>query len=172
MAYSYFTKQLLAKSSEIDLANIFPDKQERAKERLNTNYSLPQIVDWIKESTNNFKKSEGYFIDLDQAIRRLVFKYYDSTGQKNPFSKIDVEGTIASAQPRVPSEVTVEGVKNAKPDISETKAVQEVENNAIAQVEEAVSSMRDLVSIFPDDPTYQDALKSLEDYLEVMKMTQ
>lgn len=138
MAYSYFTKKLLAKSNEIDLANIFPDKQERAKERLNTNYSLPQIVDWIKENTNNFRKSENYFIDLDQAIQRLVFKYYASTNLKNPF-KDEIEEVEVKAQPRVPSEVSAEGVKSGMP----TSEVVNQASDEIASLQDAIEYLKD-----------------------------
>ena len=105
MAYKYFTKELLEKSNDIDLANIFSEKQLKAKEMLNTNYSLPQIVGWIKDNTNNFKSQQNYLIDLDQAIKVLVYRYYDSTNTPNPFIDSKVEEIESGKQPRVPVEI-------------------------------------------------------------------
>lgn len=163
MAYKFFTKDLLKKSSEIDLASIFPEKQQNAKARLNTNYSLPEIVDWIRTNTNDFKKSENYFIDLDQAIRRLVFKYYESTSKPNPFIT-DVEEVEASAQPRVPAEVT-SGVKSTKSEkVEEVK--EEIKQEAVAltseSVNEAMESLRVLIELEPENTSYKEALESME----------
>jgi hypothetical protein len=166
MAYQYFTKQLLAKSNEIDLATVFSDKQERAKERLNTNYSLPQIVDWIKESTNNFRKSEGYFIDLDQAIRRLVFKYYDSTSKKNPFFDEEIEEVEVTAQPRVPVEVTSKGVTSGLPDIATSTDKVATAQDEVASLQEAIDYLKDEAEA--GDEEAKEALEYLKDELATL----
>ena len=159
MAYSYFTKQLL--SSQIDLASIFADKQETAKSKLNTNYSLPQIADWLKENTNDFKKSINEFIDLDIAIKRLVFKYYEKTNQKNPFTEEVVE-IEDFKQPRVPAEVTPTGIKVVKPEIDSP-----VTASVVNQVEEEINSIRDAIEYLKDeaDSGDADAIAALE-YLQ------
>lgn len=156
----YFAKQLLAKSNEIDLSNIFPDKQKKAKELLNTNYSLPEIVDWIKENTNNFKKSEGYYIDLDQALQRIVFKYYDSTNQVNPFSdNVNKDVESLGVQPRLPAEVTSEGVKMGKPDIKSPETVVE---KVVEQVSDGIESIKSEIEYMESSIEYLKTLPPSE----------
>ena len=165
MAYSYFTKKLLA--SQIDLSSIFADKQDAAKSKLNTNYSLPQIVDWVKENTNDFKRSINEFIDLDIAIKRLVFKYYEKTNQKNPFTEEVVE-VEEIQQPRVPTEVTPTGIKAGKPDVSVRPEIESpVTASVVNQVEEEINSIRDAIEYLKDeaDSGDEDAIAALE-YLQ------
>jgi hypothetical protein len=169
MAYKYFTKELLAKSNEVDIANIFADKQNLAKEKLNTNYSLPQIVDWVKENTNNFKKSENYFIDLDQAIRRVVFKYYESTNKVNPFAD-SVQIEEISTQPRIPAEVSTSGVKTGKPDITtKEEIVEEIADSIETQIASAIEGIKVMLEIDPDNEEYKESLMQLELTLETLK---
>jgi hypothetical protein len=166
MAHKYFTKQLLDKSNNIDLANIFSDKQEDAKKKLNTDYSIPQIADWIKENTNNFKKQDGYYIDLDQALKRVVFKYYDSTSQVNPFSEEVDDEVVELGQPRRAVEVTSEGIKLSELDIKEkTPSIEKV----VEQVSDEIQSIKDAIEIFQavidgdnDMFTYDEAVGALE----------
>lgn len=161
MAYSYFTKKLLAKSNEIDLASVFPEKQQTAKERLNTNYSLPQIVEWIRDNSNNFKKQDGYMVELDLAVKRLIDKYYESSNIKNPFSEVVEEDIEIKSQPRIPTEVTVEGVKTGKPDvISVTEVV-------VNKVEDEIQSIKDAIEYLQaeadaGDEESKDALEYLQ----------
>ena len=165
MAYKYFTKKLLEKSNEIDLASIVPEKQQRAKEMLNTNYGLPQIVDWIKESTNNFKRTDNYFIDLDQAIQRLVYKYYDSIGRANPF-KGEIEVEEVKAQVRVPAEVTVQGIKTGKPDVS--KAPEPKPEPTADDIRGVIRGLEIQAELDPDNPIYSEVIKGLRIQLEMM----
>lgn len=161
MAYKYFTKKLLEKSDEIDLRAIASDKQSRAKEVFNTNYGLPEIVDWIQRSTNNFRRSDNYFIDLDQAIQKVIFKYYASIGTPNPFSD-DIEIEDVSAQPRIPSEVTSSGVKTGKPDVSKPS---EVTKDDILSVIEGLEIQAELD---PGNPVYAEVIEGLKIQLELM----
>jgi len=138
MAYKYFTKELLEKSNDIDLANIFSEKQLKAKEMLNTNYSLPQIVGWIKDNTNNFKSQQNYLIDLDQAIKVLVYRYYDSTNTPNPFIDSKVEEIESGKQPRVPVEI---GGTGKVDDVVVDKVV--AVQDEIEQLKEAIAYLQD-----------------------------
>jgi hypothetical protein len=165
MAYSYFTKKLLA--SQIDLSSMFADKQDAAKSKLNTNYSLPQIVDWVKENTNDFKRSINEFIDLDIAIKRLVFKYYEKTNQKNPFTEEVVE-VEEIQQPRVPTEVTPTGIKAGKPDVSVRP---EIESPVTARAKQ-ISDIEDLIFVLQDiedNEEAQNLLETLQDTLVSLK---
>lgn len=164
MAYTYFTKDLLSRP-EIDLNAIFAEKQNRAKEINSVNYGLAEIVQWLKDNTNNFKKTDVSFIDVDRQIRRIVFNYYDAAKEANPFVAEEVdkeEGTIL--EPRQPSEVggaSGTGIKD----------VEQTQDDIIKSIEEAILSTKDLISVMPDEPSYQEALKSLEDYLDILKMS-
>lgn len=162
MAYKYFTKELLAKSNEVDVANIFADKQNLAKEKLNTNYSLPQIVDWVKENTNNFKKSENYFIDLDQAIKRVVFKYYDSTNKVNPFAD-SVQIEEIEKQPRVPVEIGKSDVSNKE------EVIEQITESIETQIASAIEGIKVMLEIEPDNEDYKESLIQLETTLEALK---
>jgi hypothetical protein len=62
MAYKYFTEQLL--SSGIDMSEVFPEKQELARESINVSYNLGDIAIYIKDVTENFKKTENNYIEL------------------------------------------------------------------------------------------------------------
>jgi hypothetical protein len=169
MAYKYFTKELLAKSNEVDIANIFADKQNLAKEKLNTNYSLPQIVDWVKENTNNFKKSENYFIDLDQAIKRVVFKYYESTNKVNPFAD-SVQIEEIETQPRIPTEVSISGVKTGKADVTtKEEVVEQIADSIENQIASAIEGIKVMLEIDPDNEDYKESLMQLELTLETLK---
>lgn len=169
MAYKYFTKRLLEKSDEIDLSAIVSDKQARAKERLNTNYGLPEIVDWIKVSTNNFRRTDNYFIDLDQAVQRLVYKYYESVGRANPFKGEVEEVEEVTAQPRVPTEVTTSGVKRGQPDV---KVVKEETPTIYMPTKEEIMSLikgyQIASKLDPDNPAYQELIDGWERYLKNM----
>lgn len=170
MAYRYFTKDLLAKSNEIDLANIFAEKQQKAKEMLNTNYSLSEIVSWIKDNTNNFKKSENYFIDLDQAIKKLVYRYYESTNIANPFiyeSEVEIEGY---SQPRIPSTTGKADIKT-KEEVEQVKEelIEQITESLESQIEGAIQSMKLMLEIDPDNEEYKESLMQLELTLETLK---
>ena len=163
MAYSYFTKELLGKS-DFDLASVFPEKQEVAKNSLNTSYSLPEIAEYIKDGTNNFKNSDNYFIDLDIALRRLMDKYFATNNIKNPFSKQEDDDEDYS-QTRTPAEVTAQGIKSGKPD-SRTKA-KTTENQA-----KQISDIENLISVLQDIEENEEAenlLEILQDTLNSLK---
>lgn len=87
MAYKYFTEKLL--KSKIDISQIFPEKIAAAKQMNNVAYGLPEITEYIRASTNNFKSTDKEFIDLDDAVRQIVYKFFDSTGQINVFEDTD-----------------------------------------------------------------------------------
>lgn len=166
MAYSYFTKKLLA--SQIDLSSIFADKQDAAKSKLNTNYSLPQIVDWVKENTNDFKRSINEFIDLDIAIKRLVFKYYEKTNQKNPFTEEVVE-VEEIQQPRVPTEVTPTGIKAGKPDAA--KAGKPDAANVQDEINKNLDQMKMLIELTQETMNENPNDENLPMYLELLNET-
>jgi hypothetical protein len=87
MAYKYFTKQLIENLDKynLDLSDVFIEKQQKSKEANNVAYGLPDIVFYLKDSTNDFKTSDSKFIDMDNAIRTIIQNYYKSIGERSPF---------------------------------------------------------------------------------------
>lgn len=86
MAYKYFTKRLLQEGN-IDLASVFPEKQAMAREQCNVSYGLPEIVDYLRTATEGFKFSDQRYIDLDNAVRAIIGRYYISKNIRNPFEE-------------------------------------------------------------------------------------
>ena len=86
MAYKYFTQQLINKNI-LDLSTVFPEKQKIAQDRSQVSYNLGDVIVYLKDITDEFKITDNKYIDLDNAIREIVDKYYKSIGQEktNPF---------------------------------------------------------------------------------------
>ena len=161
MAYRYFTKELLDKSNEIDIANIFPEKQQKAKEMLNTNYSLAEIVSWMRDNTNNFKKSENYFIDLDQAVKKVVDRYYESTNKANPFISVsDIE--LGNKQPRISIEVGNPRISNVVESVPESQPTKE-------DYQAVISGLEIQAEMDAENPIYADIIAGLKLQLEFME---
>lgn len=131
MAYKYFTQQLVDKKL-LDLSEVFPQKQEIAKEQNNVAYNLMDIVIYLQKVTENFKFTDAKYIDLDQAIKAIIYKYYVSIGQKNPFdTDIDLAALEQFKEGVVPREAAIvkdgelKGKGVAKPAPSKVKEVKE-----------------------------------------------
>jgi hypothetical protein len=106
MAYRYFTEKLL--SSGIDLSDVFPEKQEVARDNNNVSYDLGDIAMYIKDVTENFKRDEKQYQELDSAISEIIAKWYKSKGEKNPFvEEIDVEAAMKEFSSTTPREAAI-----------------------------------------------------------------
>ena len=91
MAYKYFTQQIVNRNV-LDLSDVFPEKQKIAQDRSQVSYNLGDIVLYLKDITDEFKVTDNKYIDLDNAIREIVNKYYKTNKIENPFlSGIDDE---------------------------------------------------------------------------------
>ncbi len=86
MAFNYFSKQLLG-TDKIDLAAVFPDKQQVAKDKQRVSYGLEDIVYYLKDATEDFKFYDPKYAELDGGVKEVVNKYFISTGQDNPFEQ-------------------------------------------------------------------------------------
>lgn len=106
MAYKYFTEKLLS-SDVLDLSTVFPEKQELARDSNNVSYNLTDIALFLKDRTENFKRIESQYIDLDSAISQIVEKYYKSKGEKNPFVTDLDEESLEEFQSKTPREAAI-----------------------------------------------------------------
>jgi hypothetical protein len=79
-AYSYKTKELL--DSKVNFAAIYFDKQERIKEMTGFDFSLADIVRYIKSETENFQNYIELAVEIDKAIYGIYNNWVRETGQK------------------------------------------------------------------------------------------
>jgi hypothetical protein len=135
MAYKFFSQKLLS-SNELDLSQVFPEKQELARGQNNVSYNLADIVLFLKDRTEDFKFVEGQYIDLDNAISEIVNKYYKSIGEKNPFiDDIDEDALKDFEAGVVPREAVIveegkqkgKGVAKPAPEVKGKKSKEVVE---------------------------------------------
>jgi hypothetical protein len=143
MAYKYFTEKLL--SSGIDTSDVFPEKQEIARENNNVSYNLGDIAIYIKDVTDNFKVSENQYIELDNAISEIVAKWYKSKGENNPFvEEIDAEAALKEFASNTPREAAIvdkgdlksKGAPASAPSSTKTKEPKEKFEEKVVEVVE------------------------------------
>ena len=103
-AYSYKTKELL--DSKVNFASIYFDKQERIKEMTGFDFSLADIVRYIKSETENFQNYIELAVEIDKAIYGIYNNWVRETGQK------EAEPTPAPSPAAEPSEDdTIEAIE-------------------------------------------------------------
>jgi hypothetical protein len=138
MAYNYFSQQLI-NTDQLNLSDVFPEQQMEAERSLNVSYNLADIVLYLSDVTNNFKKSELKYIDLDNAIESIVKKYYKSINQKNPFVTTDTglqqldEGTIPR-EAAIVGEGKLKGKGTVKPAKKSIFATEEPKKKVVEEV--------------------------------------
>ena len=86
MAFNYFSKQLLD-TDKIVLSDVFPEKQQVAKDKQRVTYGLEDIVLYLKDSTEDFKFYDPKYAELDGGVKEVVNKYFISIGKDNPFEQ-------------------------------------------------------------------------------------
>jgi hypothetical protein len=69
---AYKIKQLI--DNGFDFNTLFPEKQEEARKSTLLNYSVQEIVDFLKSQTQDFTQDFPLAKDLDKAIYRLYEK--------------------------------------------------------------------------------------------------
>jgi hypothetical protein len=72
---AYKIKQLI--DNGFDFNTLFPEKQEEARKSTLLNYSVQEIVDFLKSQTQDFTQDFPLAKDLDKAIYRLYEKKMD-----------------------------------------------------------------------------------------------
>ena len=130
MAYKFFSQQLLSKNI-LNLSDVFPEKQNLAKETTNVSYDLGDIVLYLQDVTENFRFSDTKYVELDNAIQSIIDKYYKSINKMNPFrSDLDTMALAQLDAGTVPREAAVvkEGKIKGK---GAAKAAKVVENKPL-----------------------------------------
>lgn len=137
MAYKFFTQKLLSENA-LDLNQVFPEKQNDAREANNVAYTLADIVLFLKDRTEDFKFADAQYVDLDNAISEIVNKYYKSKSLPNPFLvNMDEDEEIKKFRGEVPREAAIveegaiKGKGVANPAKSKVIEVKEIEPIAI-----------------------------------------
>jgi|TARA_R110000868_G_C10829669_1_gene759281 hypothetical protein len=183
MAYKYFTEKLLS-SDTLDLGTVFPEKQELARESNNVSYNLADIVLFLKDRTENFKRVESQYVDLDNAISEIVNKFYKSKGEKNPFVEELDEESLAEFESKTPREAAIvdkgeiksKGAPKAAPDVEKKKSAPEKKPESKKAEEPKKSSPSDKLVKFKEelanrkeifDDVYDDDEKS--DFIQLMQ---
>ena len=151
MAYKYFTELLIDKNL-VNLSDVFPDKQKMAQERSQVSYNLGDVVIYLQDVTNDFKNSDSKYIDLDNAIREIIVKYYKSIGiEKNPFEVQDKE--ISDYESNVPREAfTVEDGKIKGKGVAKPAPKKEINvDDKINQFKKQLEKLQDIFDNVYDD---------------------
>jgi hypothetical protein len=167
MPYKYFSQELVDKNI-LDLSQVFPEKQQLAKESNNVDYSLMDIVIYLKNVTEDFKFTDNRYIDLDQAIKSIVQKYYVSIGQINPFEEeedeVDLRLKTEGGLPVNPREsAIVEDGKIKGKGVNKSVPLPSVAVVEDAKIKEFRKSLENIQELF-DDSTLeeQDILMNLQ----------
>ena len=141
MAYKFFSQELVNKGN-LDFSNVFPEKQSEAKQQNNVAYGLGDILIYLQDVTDNFKRADQKYVDLDNGIREVVEKYYKSIGQPNPYEVeevIQVNKFQKGVVPREAGIVEDGSVKNKMP--RKYKAVEEAAAAMVAAPPMAAAPM-------------------------------
>jgi hypothetical protein len=115
----YFVERLIAKNVNLD--EVLPEQQKSAQIRNNVTYNLADVVMYMKDATENFKIKTAEFIDMDEAIREIMKRYYKSKNIPNPFELPEEEqADFEGETPKEPLEVkdgktTAKGAPKAAP---------------------------------------------------------
>jgi hypothetical protein len=186
MAYKYFTEKLLS-NDMLDLSTVFPEKQEMARESNNVSYNLTDIVLFLKDRTENFKRVEAQYVDLDNAISEIVNKFYKSKGEKNPYIEEIDEESLAEFQSKTPREAAIvekgelksKGAPKAAPDVEKKKSIKEEElkkkteepkktssSDKLDKFKKELAGRKEIFDDVYDDDEKADFIQLMQDKLE------
>ena len=178
MAYKFISKKILD-SNQLDLTNVFPEKQEIVRQDSNVTYNLLDIVMFLKDRTNNFTRVEREYVDLDNAVAEIIDKYYKSIDQKNPFvetlDEMDDDDFKSGNVPReafVVEDGKVKGKGLAKPAPTKTGKKEEASKfskEQLAKLEafkKELDNRREIFFDVYDDAEQADFLSLMENKLE------
>jgi len=176
----------LLSSDTLDLGTVFPEKQELARESNNVSYNLADIVLFLKDRTENFKRVESQYVDLDNAISEIVNKFYKSKGEKNPFVEELDEESLAEFESKTPREAAIvdkgeiksKGAPKAAPDVEkkksapekkpESKKAEEPKKSSPSDklIKEELANRKEIFDDVYDDDEKSDFIQLMQDKLE------
>lgn len=102
MRYNYKTHKLMDEG--VNFNSIYPEKQEVVKQMTGVDFTLPQIVLFLKKQTDNFEKQMPLATDLDNAIYSVYLKW---SGEKPSEKPVPTPTPTPSADSK-PSKKTLE----------------------------------------------------------------
>lgn len=164
----YFVERLLAKNVNLD--EVLPEQQKSAQKRNNVTYNLADVVMYMKDATENFKIKTAEFIDMDEAIREIMKRYYKSKNIPNPFElpeeqEDDFEGeTPKEALEVKDGKTTAKGAPKAAPVVKAEKLT-DAQKEKIAGLEK---EMQSLYETFDEDLDADDKEMYINKFTERM----
>ena len=171
----------------LDLSTVFPEKQEMARESNNVSYNLTDIVLFLKDRTENFKRVEAQYVDLDNAISEIVNKFYKSKGEKNPFVEEIDEESLEEFQSKTPREAAIvekgelksKGAPKAAPDVEKKKSTKAEEpkkkteepkktssSDKLDKFKQELAGRKEIFDDVYDDDEKADFIQLMQDKLE------
>jgi hypothetical protein len=163
MAYKYFTQQLVNKNI-LDLTSVFPDKQKIAQDRSQVSYNLGDVVLYLKDITDDFKVTDNKYIDLDNAIREIIVKYYKSIGiEKNPITTGTDDEAVKELETTTTREAYVveDGKQKGKGVGKSAPKKEKLEDEKISKFKKELSNRQLLMDVYDD--------QEKADFIELMK---
>lgn len=137
--YKYQVPILLEKN--YDFSAVKSEKQKQLTEINGYDFSLVDVVQYLKKESKNFSEHTPLLEEIDKTIIKIVDDYSKSVQAESP-------------------------VKESAQEVKEA-----VEDETIISVREAIESMKAFLTIDPNNVSTQEAIKSMEDYLQLLTMS-
>ena len=80
--YNYQTQILIEKN--YDFSSVSPEKQKRLSEINGYDFSLIDLVQYLKKQSKNFKEHNPFLEAIDKSIVRAIDRHHKDTQTKNP----------------------------------------------------------------------------------------
>lgn len=169
----YFVERLIAKNVNLD--EVLPEQQKSAQTRNNVTYNLADVVMYMRDATENFKIKTAEFIDMDEAIKEIMKKYYKSKNIPNPFElPEEQEDDFEGETPKEPLEVKdgktkAKGAPKAAPVVEKAEKTEVLKEDAqrekIAGLE---NEMQEAFGVFDllDDEEKNSIINAVRDRME------
>jgi hypothetical protein len=131
---SYKIKKLVEEG--FDFNSLYPEKQEEARSSTLLNFSISEIVEFLRKQTNDFRDDFPLAQDLDEAIYKVYEKQMKKDGEK-----VEVEDEVEEievpkdTEPKSipPKEKSVPSKESIEKQIKALKYLAEKKNNESAK---------------------------------------
>jgi hypothetical protein len=130
---SYKIKKLVDENFDFD--SLFPDKQEEARATTMLNFSISEIVEFVRKQTNDFRDDFPLAHDLDNAIYKLYEKKMAKDKERvEPKEEKDIEiPEKPEAKPMPSGEKAPPSKESLEKQIKALKYLAEKKNNESAK---------------------------------------